>query len=308
MCMARSKNLHYVQHSIDVTQQPEGGDNWASGVIQADVNLSQKYGRTIRNGNNYRLVGYGATLRSKTGLDQVDVGFAGTVGIEYCPTTHTSAKAWNDMFKIWRRQKNLAGTQGQSVRYDDFEVGFTNNQLLDATRNSELYMTGLGDSFKEKVAIYGDSVVSTTVTLEDYWNSLQPIPDPSTNPFGVTIKEPKYDNTFPEKATLYTSAAFSSTVDVASSPDSLAGGLALSDLEWLPDDNHINMMTGTCYFYFKGVPPDTVVSLADELKLIITLVYEGWSPLVAARPTRKKGKISHRKSRGNRKGGRRGKR
>lgn len=305
--MARSKNLHFVQHQVDIQQPAEGGDNWANGVIQSDVNLSKKYGRTIRNGNNYRLVGYGATLRSKTGNDQVDSGFACTVGIEYAPTTHVSAKAWNNMFNIWRRQKNLAGTQGQSVRYDDFECGYTNNHRLGLGRNSQVAMKGITDINKEDVVIYGSSTDGDVVSLEDYWNSLQSVPSESYTPFGYVIKPAKFDYFFPEKAFLYTSATFSSMVDTDTIPDTLGNGISMSDLEWLPDDNHINMLTGTSYFFVKGIPPDTGAQLADELTLIITLIYEGWSPLVAAKPS-KKGKISHRKSRGNRKGGRRGKR
>lgn len=304
--MARSKNLHVVQHQIDLEQPSEGGDNWASGVIQSDVNLSQKYGRTIRNGNNYRLVGYGATLRSKSGNDEVDLGFAVTVGLEYCPTTRVSAKAWNSMFNIWRRQKNLAGTQGSLVRYDDFECGFTGNNPLPSARNSKVAMKGITDDDTEEVVIYGDSTDGSHVSLEDYYNSLQNIPVKSYTPFGTTIKEPKYEGFFPAKATLYTSATFSGMVDNEITSDMYGNAISMSDLEFFPDDNHINMLTGTSYFYVKGIPPDTDTQAADELTLIITLIYEGWSPLVAARPN-KKGKLMS-KPRTRRKGGRRGKR
>jgi len=66
----------------------------------------------------------------------------------------------------------------------------------------------------------------------------------------------------------------------------LAGGLATGEIEWLPSDNHLSHMTGTLYYYFKGVVPDTAGQIADELKLIITLVYEGWAPLATTRSAR----------------------
>ena len=63
--MARSKNLHIVQLEVEVQQpdDPQSPVNWASGVIQVDELLSKELGRTIRNGNSFRLVGFGSTLR-----------------------------------------------------------------------------------------------------------------------------------------------------------------------------------------------------------------------------------------------------
>jgi len=63
-----------------------------------------------------------------------------------------------------------------------------------------------------------------------------------------------------------------------------AGQLALGEITWLPSDNHLSHMTGTLYYYFKGVAPDTSIPIADNLKLTITLVYEGWSSLAPSPP------------------------
>jgi hypothetical protein len=50
-------------------------------------------------------------------------------------------------------------------------------------------------------------------------------------------------------------------------------------------------MTGTLKYFFKGIAPDTDVppAIPDELKLTITLVYEGWSSLspVTSTPSKK---------------------
>jgi len=47
-------------------------------------------------------------------------------------------------------------------------------------------------------------------------------------------------------------------------------------------------MTGTLAYFFKGIAPDTDIPPAtpDELKLTITLVYEGWAPLAKVRSAR----------------------
>jgi len=45
-------------------------------------------------------------------------------------------------------------------------------------------------------------------------------------------------------------------------------------------------MTGTLRFYFKGIPGDAAIPIADELKLVITLVYEGWAPLAETRSSK----------------------
>jgi hypothetical protein len=52
-------------------------------------------------------------------------------------------------------------------------------------------------------------------------------------------------------------------------------------------------MTGTLGYYFKGIAPDTDVPPAepDELSLVITLVYEGWAPLVKVRSAKPVTKI-----------------
>ena len=81
----------------------------------------------------------------------------------------------------------------------------------------------------------------------------------------------------------------------------------MGDINWLPSDNHLSHMTGSLYYYFKGVGHDTAGSIADELSLTITLVYEGWAPLAKVRSskavtkrmpsTARKGKSTTRASR-----------
>lgn len=280
--MGRSKNIHLVNLEVNITQPNNASANWAEGVIQVDELMSKKLGRTIRNGNSFRLIGYGATLRGfNTGSDQ-DVGFAGVANLRYCPVTAHSVGAHQKLFRAWNRQKKLKSSVGEFVRYDDFEVGWSPAHSLAAGRQSNIAMEGINDATLETISIYGNSVAGSDVTLQEFYDNLNPVNDASENYTGSIIKEPKFDKHFPIEGQLAASATFSATTDVTSIPDTLAGQVALADMQWLPSDNHISHLTGTLYYFFKGVAGDTAAQIADELKLIITLAYEGWSPLNTA--------------------------
>lgn len=284
--MGRSKNLHIVQLEVEIEQPDDPDANWASGVIQADVDLSQELGRTIRNGNSFRLVGYGSSLRGFSGSGDQDVGFAGVTGLQYCPVTKNGVGAWQSLQQQWYKQKSLSSGVGKYVRYDDFEVGWDDNTLLPAARNSNILMSGLNDAASESIGLYGTSVDGTYVSLSGYYDNLNPIPEPSEDPFGAVIKTAKFQNKFPDYKILYMPTSFSSMPQAIDPTSGYAGGIATGDIEWLPSDNHLSHMTGTLRFFFKGIPGDAVIPIADELKLVITLVYEGWAPLAKARSAR----------------------
>ena len=173
--MARSKNLHYVQHTVTVQQPEDPTQNWVDGVLQIDVNLSEQLGRTIRNGNSFRLVGYGSNLKGYIGASDQDTGFAGTAVVAFTPVTKNSVAAHQGLYKQWMRQKQLAGAVGAYVRYDDFEVGWSDGNKLPAARNSTMLATGLEDTNTESVVLYGNSVGGSAVSLETYYNNLNPV-------------------------------------------------------------------------------------------------------------------------------------
>ena len=275
----RSKQIHLVNYEVEITQPNDPGLNWSEGVIQVDTLLSKKLGRTIRNGCNFRLIGWGATLRGFNTTSDQDAGFAGVANIRYCPVTAHSVGAHQKLFKAWNQQKRLKSAVGQFVRYDDFEVGWSPGHPLDAGRQSNLAMEGINDATTETVSIYGSSVAGSDVTLQEFYDNLNPILQESENYLGATIKAPKFTKHFPEEGKLSAPTTFSAFVDTATIPDTLAGQVASNDMVWLPSDNHISHLTGTLYYFFKGVAPDTAGQIADELKLVITLAYEGWSPL-----------------------------
>ena len=286
LVMGRSKNLHFVEHTITIVQPNDPASNWAAGTIQVDQVLSEELGRTIRNGSSFRLVGYGANLKGFIGSSDQDVGFAGTAAVQYCPVTKNSVGAWQSLHKQWMKQKQLSSSVGKYVRYDDFELGWSDSNLLPVTRNSTILMGGLNDANSEKVGIYGASVDGTYVSLNGYYNNLNPIPVASEDPFGAVIKTPKFLNKFPDARTLIMPTSFTAQLESETTPDSFAGGMANGDISWLPSDNHLSHMTGTLYYYFKGVAPDTAGQIADELKLTITLVYEGWAGLNVVRSSK----------------------
>lgn len=293
--MARSKNLHIVQLEVDVTQPdtPQSPENWAEGVIQVDAELSKELGRTIRNGNSFRLVGFGSSLRAVTGASDLDVGFAGTTVVQFAPVTKNGVGAWQSLQKQWMKQKQLSSGVGKYVRYDDFEVGWSSTTLLPSARNSTILMGGLNDAASEKIGLYSASIDGTFVSLSSYYDNLNPIPAVSEDPFGNVIKTAKFTDKFPDFRELAMPTSFSANVANLTAGDGYSGAISTGEISWLPSDNHLSHMTGTLRYYFKGLAPDTDIPPAspDELKLIITLVYEGWAPLAkvrSAKPVTKK--------------------
>ena len=284
--MGRSKNLHFVQTTVEVLQAADSPeDNWAAGVIQVDKILSEELGRTVRNGNSFRLVGFGANLKGFGGSSDQDVGFAGTAVVQYTPVTKNSVGAWQSLHKQWMKQKQLSSGVGKYVRYDDFELGWEATNLLGPGRTSQIRMGGLNDATQENVVIYGNSTDGATVSLKDYYDNLNPIPAASEDPFGAIIKEPKFLNKFPDFKQLIMPTSFTAVTIAEDDPDTYAGGMANGDISWLPSDNHLSHLTGTLYYYFKGVAPAPLLApvIPDELRLTITLVYEGWAPLNTSR-------------------------
>ena len=93
--------------------------------------------------------------------------------------------------------------------------------------------------------------------------------------------------------------SFSAQVESSWDPDAIVGGIANGDIQWLPSDNHISHMTGTLFYYFKGVTQDTIGPTADELKLTITLVYEGWNSLAPKSSRKSSKKITENRSKKN---------
>lgn len=277
--MARSKQIHYIQHTVNITQPDDAAQNWAEGVIQVDLNLSKRFGTTIRNGNQFRLVGYGSSLRGYQSSSDIDTGFAGVTALRMCPVTKNSVNAHQKLYTAWRRQKKLASVVGEFVRYDDFEVGWDPTQPLGVGRTSTILMEGITDTTPEQISLYGTSVAGASVTLESFYDNMSPIPAVSTTYTGAQIKTPKYEDKFPSYVELTMPTSFSASHQAVATPDEFSGGLATGEMTFLPSDNHLSHMTGTLYYFFKGIADRNTGANADQLKLVITLAYEGWSSI-----------------------------
>jgi len=308
--MPRSKNLHVINFVQEVTQPDDPTDIQVNAQIDIAYELSKQLGRNIRQGQQFRLVGYGASLQAQTSNSDVDTGLSASVRLGYAPVTKHSVNAWNMMFKKFMRQKQLSGTVGRYVRHDDFEAAY--GATLGNARTSTLYSDGLGDTSIEQVTIYDPSSPGVRTSMQDLYNSANPTTPASTTEFGVTIKGPKYQGFFPEQRFLYTSAHLSSIASWTRwKPDFVGGeyefesdsvhymgGSSESNLHMLPSDNHISVLCGLMNVQAYILPPDVdggpFPPTADQLHLSVTLVVEGWSPLTKNKKTYTRRKSSRK--------------
>ena len=111
--------------------------------------LSEYYGKNIRQGNNFRVKAMQATLvpADNAALAYIDTGLPATVRTTHLPTTKHSRRAWNEVFRQWKRQKQLGGLVGSSVRNDDMEFAWKSD--MTTSRTSTIHGTGLGDTSTE---------------------------------------------------------------------------------------------------------------------------------------------------------------
>lgn len=308
--MPRSKNLHVINFSQEITQGNDPTQIAVNAQIDMALELSKQLGRNIRQGQQFRLVGYGASLQATSANYDVDTGMSASVRLGYAPVTKHSVNAWNMMFKKYQRQKQLNSTVGRYVRHDDFEACY--KATLDTSRTSRLFAGGLGDDNDEYVSIYDTSSSGVRTSMSDLYNSANPITPESRTEFGVTIKGAKYQNFFPEERHLYTTAHMSSmaqwtrwAADLVGTESEFEqdsvhymGGSSESNLHMLPADNHIGILCGLMNIQAYVLPPDVdsgpFPPTADELNLNITLIVEGWSPLAKTKKTYPKRKGSSR--------------
>ncbi|MCP4504990.1 MAG: hypothetical protein GY826_01165, partial [Fuerstiella sp.] len=170
--------------------------------------LSEHYGKNVRQGQKFTIDGIQAFIRpadEDTG-EFVDVGVSAACKIGYYPATGHARKAWNNVYRQWRSQKNLAGAVGPQIRNDDLEFAWNYDKKTD--RTSTIFGTGLGDTTEEHLVLTGQSTGTEDFSLEDYYNSAFPAPAPSRNHFdNSVIKYDKFGSTpFPSVQHLYCAA------------------------------------------------------------------------------------------------------
>lgn len=290
-----SKNLHVVTVTglTEVENNPAGA--LANGQIDTFLELSRKYGRHIRQGNNARLVGYGLSIR----IPGQDTGAGAIANIAFVEPDRHRVKAWNNMFIAWKKQKAIQAKVGRQMRYDDFEVA-----LYDAHANSRTstifddpFTVGDGDS--HQIVLTGNSSDGAdTTSIFDVYNSRFPAPAESETHYGSTIKASKIGDHFIDQTDAFTllqaqATASGGLADTSTFADSLGWGVSLQDIQWLPADNHLNVMCGLIDWSIRLFPEDTVSQFADTVGWQITLFYEGWSSLAESskkKTNKRKGK------------------
>ena len=297
MTMAKSKNLHIVKHSFTVQQPTSYSTPYinlgSDAYIDLAVKLSEKFGRNIRQGQSFRLVGYGVTAQPGPTSGDFDMGMAGMCNIEFQEPNKHYVTAWKQMFAIWKAQKRLMGRVGRSVRYDDFELAYDAGGVRPG-RTSIIYddPITIADGDQHDLVLKGDSSESADITsIQAYYNERFPSLAASDTQYGNVIKEAKFDTSAPISADTtqlrcgWAASATMAMVDVLSvNVPYYFGGNSSGGMIWLPSDNHVNIMNGLIKLSLKIWPPDLdPQQTADSVTVSVTLALEGWSPLASKR-------------------------
>lgn len=276
-------------HTVSLSNNPSTATTTYVNI--ADL-LSKKYGKTIRQGQNFQVCGVSVNLTPKgSGYDS---GMAVTSKFEYCPTTKHTRRAWNQAHRIWKAQKNLRGEVGSPVKYDEMELEYVDGQNYG--RVSSLYQSGMTDSDLDTMSIYSTSSESTNrFGLQDFYNSRNPVGSQSQYGIGGVIKERKYDKFFPDEEEFYATSVLSTNVSEAGEYPSiyLSGAIAQNPMTELPEP--ANVFCGILQVRHYMIADDTLTQVEDEAYCQITIHVKKWTSLFT--PVRR---MKRRKSRGRR--------
>ena len=290
--------------SVDLRNDPQTAqvtyvDFARGGVAGGDSGLSDFYGKSIRQGNSFRVRKIDFGLEPQENMENnPDVGLAISSQMQYVPTTKHTKKAWNMAFKQWRAQKNLSGLVGIHTKYDDMEFAYDGNDpdLGLPGVISTLNHGGIGDTNEEQMVLLGNSVDGNFWSLQDKYNSSFPVPSESLDPeTSVRTKTRKYNTFWPPKQELQGYANFSGThsenniltVDF----DFLHGGNA-QQTAW---EGCVDILCGKMKLFTYTMPADSPGGLEDSMEVTVTFWIESFTPLVYKKKTYKK---TYSKSRG----------
>lgn len=322
--MARSKTVHIVSGYKEI-EHPDSAENHLisqeNGMIDISKELSQKLGRTIKQGQSFRVIGVQCSLRPKVSGIEIDpeTGIAVQSRFTYVPTTRASASAWRDLNKHYWKQSAFRAGLGGKTRYDEFELAMYRSQAS-SSRTSRVYVGGLNDPSAEYCTLQGDyddedgvgnPYDPGTISIKALYDAKHPVPeggalkeDDLLFDDSIQYKDPKFSSYFPATDTLWCSSALTNewTVhyNVSMVPDfnKPTGGTANNEWNWLPSDNHVDCLAGLMTLTCWGYPTDTAIPLADSFYLYWSVAIEGWTPLTHRPRRRRKTKSKSTKSKG----------
>jgi len=280
-----AKKRYQVTKSIQLGTPADPDDFSFDEQIDLAVLLSQRLQRNVRQGhvfNIHKIEGQLSVLNDPLNTQELDIGVAVQGEALWAPATKNSARAWRHAFSVWRKQKSLAANAiGPMVRYDDFEVAY-NYGYVDS-RTSTLYAGGLEDGQTEQVCIYGNSNEGEDITLEDIYESAQPIHSPSRFPISnAMVKSPKFLEEFPPHRVANFGCHWSAINEASVSVDS--GASYGSTPAYITDGA---CLAGVLVVRGRMLPENTASHIQDDLMIDLTITVSIGSPLVSTGPKRK---------------------
>lgn len=304
--MPRSKTLHFVRKRITITQPNDPTNtNPHSGEMDIAAMLSQQLGRTIKQNQNFRIVGWGAYLTTDATGD-LDLGLAASVNLGFCPTTKFSKAGHKMLQDAYWKQSSFREGLGVNSRYDEFEVSLLQGNA--DSRTSTVYVGGKSDANPEVCVLYGaydEDGSDRKISAQAMVDAKMPvkaagvlIEDDLIFDDQVNYKEAKFTSHFPPMVSLGATAHLSAQNfydnDVLIDDIYPMGASASSTLNMLPEENHLNCLAGRVFYNATVLPEDDISVIADSLFLYITIAVEGWAPL-HYKPKKRSRRMSGRK-------------
>jgi len=242
--------------------------------------LSKQYGKTIRQGNNFKVTGVSVAMIPKSTTNHFDTGMAISSKIGYLPTTKHTRKAWNEVHRMWKQQKKLRAGIGSSVSFDEMEFAFDTSHSY--TRASTLFQSGLGDADADTLRLFGiSSEGSNNLCLQDFYNSRHPVGSVSKYSYNnATIKERKYDTFFPGINYVYTSSVLSAAVSEAGEYPSAYLSAAQAQNPLMEFKDPLNVMCGLLKVQNYVITDDTATQIEDYAYMQVSVHVESWKSLI----------------------------